>query len=967
MPISGLVVDENDHPAAGVVVEALLRDGRPSCTSADDGRFVLELPNRSHRYLILHAGAAADTRQAVHALREVDEPPPPVKLVLRSAREFAVRVVDGLRQPVANASVVMGIYPDHPNEAFTGTTTDDAGQALLRVPADAPPAYILATKRDVGLDYFVFRRPISSIFNGYALPPEQSEPPELVLDGVRTVDVRVVDEQGQPMAGVPVRPWLCEKPKKGAALGLEGVNELYVHTDAQGNAVFRALPSDALGKIQFAANRDGHYQDEKTTFDPQGEMTELTVKLLPLTRVRGKVSLVDGRPAGGAHVMVDGSGYAEVTSQQSVRAGMDGRFEIGVRPDKFYVFVAFLDQWATAAQTRVVRQGQAPEDLELVLQNATRIYGRRTVGEDRQPVPGEFVTLSLQINGDVHGQLARERQLPNPTNSPRELTPSIRQSQLTGENGEFEFFAGPGKLKLMTPGDLDPIEFDVIDQPALELNLHTDCLTSVEFAGRVVLRADPRKGVGELDIKSALPAAFPSSPIRRGLNWFRAVTGAEGEFWVLRGRKEMWLHARTDDNLLAGIVHLGPDDPSCLISLAPAASTRGRLIDSNTGRPLPGRQVTYGWVQEDNMGPRSLVEFGGEVSTNALGEFVVPGLTVGWSFKLSVRVATTARVGPGQAVARHVGFVKPKRAELVDLGDVRVSESSTTASRTLADVMGGVFEANQPIDERFRKRLREAMFGQRRLLVLFAAHDSAIAWRFGSIFFRVEDENEDADDLRQALGNYVLMAIDAEPSHPQGAPRRWVEGIHLAWPEFDDAVFAVLDTNGRPLAQITGTELSTGGELDLTRLSQFLRGQAPARPDAEQLFAAAFKQAKEQGKHVLVEQCSAFSAPCLLLSRFLDAQSELLAKDFVVVMVDARLPHGQQVIDRIRPKQGSEIPWIAILDAEGNQLATSDVAGGNFGFPSTPEAVADFETIIRRTTTHLRDEEIGRLVKGLSR
>lgn len=73
---------------------------------------------------------------------------------------------------------------------------------------------------------------------------------------------------------------------------------------------------------------------------------------------------------------------------------------------------------------------------------------------------------------------------------------------------------------------------------------------------------------------------------------------------------------------------------------------------------------------------------------------------------------------------------------------------------------------------------------------------------------------------------------------------------------------------------------------------------------------------------------------------------------------------GHDLERSIRGKVGS-IPWIAILDADSNQLANSDSPSGNIGYPAAADEIAHFISMIRQTKRGTSDEQIMALQQAL--
>jgi hypothetical protein len=84
--------------------------------------------------------------------------------------------------------------------------------------------------------------------------------------------------------------------------------------------------------------------------------------------------------------------------------------------------------------------------------------------------------------------------------------------------------------------------------------------------------------------------------------------------------------------------------------------------------------------------------------------------------------------------------------------------------------------------------------------------------------------------------------------------------------------------------------------------------------------------------------------------------------------MDHRYTGVQKVMDELRGEAGGgSIPWLAILDADGKTLATSNdlKSKQNIGFPSDAAGRAHFEHMLKSTKLHLTDVEITDLIQAL--
>jgi protocatechuate 3,4-dioxygenase beta subunit len=572
--------------------------------------------------------------------------------VLRPAREISLAVVDDQQQPVAGAWAAVKIH-------WTGiadeTTTDAAGQAVLRVPADANVEYVMGAKPDVGLDYFIYRRPDEPISDPYKLPPDHRETLTLTLNGVRPASVRVVDEQGRPLAGVQVAPWYFEKPNKGGYLN-SGASWFQLSTDADGRAAFRTVPADLASDLTFWPHRDDFVLAERPVLRVQSATNELTATLLPMTPVAGRVTFADGRPAAGALVDVAGYGYQTDSFRESVRADENGRFELRVNPDQFYLFAAALDRWASPMESRVVRLGRPLGDVNLVLAKATRVYGRAAMAGDDRPIAGQYVSLYMYRDDNEHLALPEAEKLPNPKGDRKSIQPRIVRNAITNERGEFEFFTGPGRCYLMGPNNVEPPKFVITDQAEMELILFAQRPDRVEFAGQVVMKSAPSQMLKDVKVLG--------SPLGGRGGFLSAASGADGTFRVERTPSKMVLQALSADERLGAIVQIGPDDSLRVIQVVPTASARGRLVDA-AGKPLAKRRIDFGLQFEKHTHT-----FYRQAATDDRGEFELDGFVPGEEYFIDVAVDGGDKSERPQKITIKV--FSPDSAETIELGDVEV-------------------------------------------------------------------------------------------------------------------------------------------------------------------------------------------------------------------------------------------------------------------------------------------------------
>lgn len=140
---------------------------------------------------------------------------------------------------------------------------------------------------------------------------------------------------------------------------------------------------------------------------------------------------------------------------------------------------------------------------------------------------------------------------------------------------------------------------------------------------------------------------------------------------------------------------------------------------------------------------------------------------------------------------------------------------------------------------------------------------------------------------------------------------------------------------------------------------------------ASELLANALETAREEDKRVFLHFGAPWCGWCHRLEDWmaLEEVEETLSKEFIDLKIDVDRTIGGKELDAETRKTsgGGGIPWFVFLDAEGEQLITSDGPGGNVGFPVTDEEVAHFMDMLKSKTKNLNADDIAFLEQSLRR
>ncbi|MBS0260573.1 MAG: thioredoxin family protein [Planctomycetes bacterium] len=304
---------------------------------------------------------------------------------------------------------------------------------------------------------------------------------------------------------------------------------------------------------------------------------------------------------------------------------------------------------------------------------------------------------------------------------------------------------------------------------------------------------------------------------------------------------------------------------------------------------------------------------------------------------------------------------------VVDAGDrveaVARSDSSTEAAGTgsAAALKGQPKQARQPIynenaDARadIAAAVERARGENKRVLVKFGGNWCGWCFKLHDLF---HENREIASLLRN---EYELVLVDVNKNREIIEAYAPDENYGFPW-------LTVLDSQGKVLCNQETGALEIGPRHDPAKVQAFLKEWQAEPIAANQALTSGLQRAKAENKRVLLHVGAPWCGWCHVLERFLRANSEVLGADYVDLKIDQdRMAGGRELAVELRaghPEQG--IPWMAILDADGKTLVTSDGPRGNIGHPSEDHEIEHFIHMLQQTRKQLTDEQIAGLERQL--
>jgi RNA polymerase sigma factor (sigma-70 family) len=641
--IKGLVVDTTGRPVADARVTSLWTMDSPVVMTKADGTFVI--PTDEPRLLNQAFLATADNgaRQGIFRYDDPSGPRDPrtlARIVLKPARAVTVSVADERGMPVENTAVFLLdlVFPVAQGQ------TNARGIAVVSAPQDALVQWVFGYKAGVGFDYFENYRSSPA---GFSPPPERAA---LVLNGTRSVRVRAVDSSERPVQGIDIVPITIKKKGKIHSVNLNG-SPVRARSDAQGIAVFDWFPPDIEAGTSFLPLSAAYSAPRWPLLDVSKPDAVVTMQVLRLTRIAGRITKPDGSPGARVRVIAEGAGTAYPTGSGRARTAAAGTYSMDLPPEQSYMVYVEDDAWAARSRTGVVvREDKPLAGIDLALEKGSVLRGRVTYGKELRPAPGVAVMLTEGAptipKGTFKGQLSDV------------LAASLRVTDTDAE-GRYFFRVAPGEYEINGPAergvDRRPERLKIGDAQVFEKDFRLARLDRPWKSIRGVVRSLKPDGPPIAD------AIVVSEPIGVRIPPINGFADSSGRFQMPRIFGRSLFYARDPTGQLAGYaMHDDDDESEVAIVAQPAATARGRVVDSS-GKPMGGVDVLYAVVIRLEV-PGGFAGAGQSVETGQDGRFSAPGLLVG----ARCRLFASSSAG---AVSRDRNF-DVTDSKPVDLGDI---------------------------------------------------------------------------------------------------------------------------------------------------------------------------------------------------------------------------------------------------------------------------------------------------------
>ena len=940
LTIAGKVVDVAGRPVGGAIVDVNSSYARinTSITANDDGTFRLSLRIEPKATSGLQISARARDSSLLGFYRvpqTVDVPDlEAVEIRIEPIKSAKVKVVDASGKPIEDANVAIQL--DYP--ITTGPEATDAdGMAAIPLPESETIQAVVAWKDHAGLDYKLYTLPRKQTDDLLTKKPEfpANAFETLALEGASPLTVRIVDVTGDPIPGTQAHVWLLQKETQSDHLNFSFFTNAFIEsTDASGTVTFAWFPNWQTGPTTIWPTAEGFVR-ARGEYDPATKNGALEIQLERQIPIRGTVTFPDGKPAVSVAVGASGAGYTWDGFHGVTKTDTSGRYEFMATPNQIYILYIADKQWSAPAQSGfAVLPGHDIDDRNFVLSPSSRVFGRVLNDQSGDPVAGKYVFLTqhgIELNSmgdDV---------LPNPEGSRLWVVPIRQQGTKVGNDGKFEFFVGEGEYNLFIQG-FDAEKFSISQEAEKSIDLRIAVQTKKLFTGSVV------------DDQSNEPTAGAQiEAISRNFsqdNDWKAGTAADGKFQVERVSEPIYLYVTSPDAMRGAIAEIDAEQSTVELRLAELGSATGYLLTEDGSQPAAGVKLIYGIRIEDEKQGVSSSRFGKVITTDAGGKFTLPSLVPGWDYELTVHEHPSGYV-------LNLANVSVEPGESEQLGELKTPEPPKPyVPPTLEERTQAAFTLPGTPLERFEKAKQLIDQVNQNLLIVFA--DPADIRVKSLMQIRYEDQ-----DFRPYQDDFRFMAISTAADALESA-QDLAGSLKVASIRPDRGFLMVLlNRDAQVIAKISDDQVCDADEVSKDLLFAELDKHKTTPLDARELLDTALATARRENKRVIVQETATWCGPCHMLSGLLQRNHDW-EKDYVWVKMDHRWTGAVEIMKQLREGADGGIPWFAILDAQGNKLATSNLpeSGRNIGFPSEAEGQEHFVNMLKSTRQRMTDQEI---------
>ena len=348
--------------------------------------------------------------------------------------------------------------------------------------------------------------------------------------------------------------------------------------------------------------------------------------------------------------------------------------------------------------------------------------------------------------------------------------------------------------------------------------------------------------------------------------------------------------------------------------------------------------------------------FGGSAVTDASGRFELDGLVAGWQYDLSLEPRPDGSIP-------SLGSVTAEAGRRVDMAVVSIpAPRKPYVPPTLDERIASAMNVKGSTADRFERAINRCESNNQKLLIVLGKPNDSRLRRFMEL--RYGDRS-----LGKVLQDFLVMALSSDDPERADSTIDFLESIGFdTQNEMLPFSLGVVGVDGGLIAQRSTDDIVQDAKLSKEALIQWLGSYVDPPIDAQRLLADTLSRAKAENKRVILQETATWCGPCHMLADFLEANRQWEA-DYLWVKMDHRFTGASEIMSNLREGAEGGIPWMAILDADGEKLATSNhfESGQNIGFPSSAQGREHFTKMLLDTRQTMTDEQLNEMIAGLKK
>lgn len=412
---------------------------------------------------------------------------------------------------------------------------------------------------------------------------------------------------------------------------------------------------------------------------------------------------------------------------------------------------------------------------------------------------------------------------------------------------------------------------------------------------------------------------------------------ADGSFSLMTKATQIGLFVYTLDGKASYYGWVDKPADGFELVLQPTSDFQGQVLGAD-GQPEERRTIAMSFPMISKAPDSENLMFSMErytALTNSEGKYTLKGLPTYLCLSIDIRADEN---GNG---FKHVGKVYLEPSENRPLTVTHISENNEPETFSM--------------QRWYQGGLRDCQLCKFRMMVISRSNSEACRdFVNNNLLFNRQNKN---------VARFMHLELQSNRVGNSEEDISFAKSMNWPFPESDCVFVCIYDVDGLELHRgLIDVSNEDAAEQTKSLVDTFA---LPAE-DARKKWDEAFALAKKSNRKVCARITGRYCGPCFLLARWLDDQRELLAKDYVMLKIDADLDeYGSEVAQRLLNDRSLGIPFFGIFDADENLLVDSDGPLGNLGFPSSFEGKRHLRRMLEQTRTRLNDEQIDQLISSI--